>query len=108
MVNQMVTFPQVLMISTCGNVTADHDYVAFNHLKVNGSIPMDSGPYLWDTVVPYHFNVTESRFCLEYSMYLPDVQAKQVNLRILALDNDGDGVGCIDLMLQNERTMISA
>jgi len=110
MVTQMDAFPQVLMISACGSPTPDHDYIAFNHLEVNGSIAMGSDAYTWDARVPYHFNVTAGgQFCLDYSMYLPDIKAKEVNLRIVALDDEGSGVGCVDLMLKNEgTTMISA
>ena len=105
-VTQNPHLKEVLTISACGAVAPSGWFTAFNHLEVNGSIAVDYDYYTWNSSVPYRYLVGPSEFCLNYTTYLPDLNGKEVNVSILAIDNYDYQVGCIDIVLKNHSSIL--
>ena len=94
---------EVTTLSACGNVASAGWYTTFNHLELNGSVGAD---YTWNNTVPYDgIEVTGGVFCLNYTTYIPDLNETRVNVSILAIDNYGYQVGCIDILLKNKTSI---
>lgn len=99
-VKQNLHVKEVTTLSACGNVASAGWFTTFNHLEVNGSIGAD---YTWNNTVPYDgIASTGGVFCLNYTTYIPDLNETRVNVSILAIDNYGYQVGCIDILLKNK------
>jgi len=68
----------------------------FDYLTVNGT----DGPIGWITQVPYtHAVKNGSHFCLNFTSFLSWTSG----VRISAISEFGNEIGCVDIVLQDNR-----